>query len=153
MNVLIVDDHALFRSGLKLLLSGLSDDARFDEVASVEEALAAGVAPDLVLLDLNLRGVSGLDAMARMREALPDASIVVLSGEEDPGLIRAAIEAGASGFIPKASTAEVMIGALRLVLAGGIYLPPLVLGPMRSIAAADREDVERRHPRTTADEA
>ncbi|MFM1991963.1 MAG: hypothetical protein RJA99_4920 [Pseudomonadota bacterium] len=127
MKLLLVDDHSLFRSGLRLLLSGLDESVSFDEAGSVEEIPADLSQPDLVLLDLNLRGVSGRRALARLREVLPDAPIVALSGEEDPDLIRRMIEDGASGFIPKASTPGVMIGALRLVLAGGVYLPPAVL--------------------------
>lgn len=127
MKLLLVDDHSLFRSGLRLLLSDLDDSVSFDEAGSVEELPTDLPAPDLVLLDLNLRGVSGRPALGRLRERLPDPPIVALSGEEDPELIRCVIEDGASGFIPKASTPAVMIGALRLVLAGGIYLPPAVL--------------------------
>lgn len=150
MNILIVDDHALFRGGLRLLLSDLDESVRFAEAGSVEEALARPDDVQLVLLDLHLRGVSGRTALARIREDLPAAMVVVLSGEEDPRLIREAIDDGAAGFIPKASTPDVMIGALRLILAGGIYLPPQVLLPgwarahggagpaMRSPAERDR---------------
>lgn len=127
MKLLLVDDHSLFRSGLRLLLSDLDESVSFDEAGSVEEIPADLPAPDLVLLDLNLRGVSGRCALERLRDRLPEVPIVALSGEEDPELIRSVIADGASGFIPKASTPGVMIGALRLVLAGGIYLPPAVL--------------------------
>ncbi|MFN9772878.1 MAG: response regulator [Burkholderiales bacterium] len=127
MLVLLIDDHALFRSGMRLLLSDLDETIDFVEAASVEEVSSAARRPDLVLLDLNLRGVSGMTAFARIRALLPESTVVALSGEEDPSLIREVIEDGASGFIPKASTPEVMIGALRLVLAGGVYLPPAVL--------------------------
>ncbi|MEI7444271.1 MAG: response regulator transcription factor [Burkholderiales bacterium] len=136
MKLLLVDDHSLFRSGLRLLLSDLDDSVSFDEAGSVEELPVDLAAPDLVLLDLNLRGVSGRPALERLRERLPDAPIVALSGEEDPELIRCVIEDGASGFIPKASTPAVMIGALRLVLAGGIYLPPAVLRAAPSMPPA-----------------
>lgn len=136
MKLLLVDDHSLFRSGLRLLLSDLDESVSFDEAGSVEEIPADLPMPDLVLLDLNLRGVSGRCALERLRERLPDAPIVALSGEEDPELIRRVIEDGASGFIPKASTPGVMIGALRLVLAGGIYLPPAVLRSAPSVPGA-----------------
>jgi DNA-binding NarL/FixJ family response regulator len=135
MNVLLVDDHALFRSGLKLLLSDLDESVVFAEACAVEEVDHLAAPPDLVLLDLNLRGASGLAAIHHALRRLPDASIVALSGEEDPQLIREVIEAGAAGFIPKASTPEVMIGALRLVLAGGTYLPRSVLGAPERVAA------------------
>ena len=80
-----------------------------------------------MLLDLKMPGLNGLDALAALREAAPGMPLVVLSGESDPGVVRAAIEGGAMGFIPKSSTPEVLIQALRLVLAHGVYLPPLVL--------------------------
>lgn len=146
MLVLLVDDHALFRSGMRLLLSDLDETVDFVEAASVEEVPPAGRRPELVLLDLNLRGASGLCAFARIRALLPESTVVALSGEEDPALIREVIEGGASGFIPKASTPEVLIGALRLVLAGGVYLPPAVLErragvPATAVSAGTSLDV------------
>lgn len=127
ITLLVVDDHALFRGGMRLLLADLGVSARVLEADSVEAAVAMDERPDLVLLDLHLCGLSGQLALSMIRERMPDATVVALSGEEDPGLIRATIEEGASGFIPKTSTPGVMIGALRLVLAGGVYLPPQVL--------------------------
>lgn len=127
MKILLVDDHALFRAGLRLLLSDLDESIVFVEAASVEDVAAAPTDADLVLLDLTLRGTSGQAALERIAELMPGATVVALSGEEDPRLIRRVIEAGAAGFIPKSSTPKVMIGALKLVLAGGVYLPPDVL--------------------------
>lgn len=127
MNVLLIDDHVLFRKGLILLLDGLREGSlAFTEADGVGSAESVAV-PDLVLLDLHLRGIDGTDALAEARTKFPSATIVVISGEEDPALIRRCIDLGASGFIPKSSTQSVLISALRLVLAGGVYLPPLVL--------------------------
>ena len=78
---------------------------------------------DLILLDLNLPGVGNLEALASIRDAFPQAPVVVLSGEDDPRMIRATIEHGAMGFVPKSSTPEILIQALRLILAHGVYLP------------------------------
>jgi DNA-binding NarL/FixJ family response regulator len=129
MNVLVVDDHALFREGLKFLLPELDRTLVLDEAGDCAKALerAAERAYDLVLLDLHLPGLHGMDALAALREALPATPIVVLSGEDNRAVVRAAIDAGAMGFIPKSSTREVLIQALRLVFAGGVYLPPTVL--------------------------
>ena len=129
MNILLVDDHALFRSGLKFLLQQLDTGLVLDEAGNCAQALerAAARRYDLVLLDLNMPGVSHLDALAALRDAVPDAPVVVLSGEADPNVVRAAIERGAMGFIPKSATPEVLIEALRLVLAHGVYLPLEVL--------------------------
>ena len=130
MKLLLVDDHALFREGLKLLLAGLDSQAKLDEAGDLDQALAlaADEAFDLILLDLKMPGPNGLHALGTLRDATAGAPIVVLSGEDDPVVVRAAIEHGAMGFIPKSSTPEVLIQALRLVLARGVYLPPLALG-------------------------
>jgi DNA-binding NarL/FixJ family response regulator len=129
MNILLIDDHVLFREGLKFLLRSLDAALEVDEAGDCAGALehAARRGYDLVLLDLKMPGVAGLDALAALREAIPAAPLVVLSGEDSAGVVRAAIEGGAMGFIPKSSTPEVLIQALRLVLARGVYLPPAVL--------------------------
>jgi DNA-binding NarL/FixJ family response regulator len=129
MNVLLIDDHALFREGLKFLLRTLDAALAVDEAGNCAKALehAAARSYDLVLLDLKMPGVDGLDALAALRDAIPAAPLVVLSGEDNAAVVRAAIERGAMGFIPKSSTPEVLIQALRLVLARGVYLPPTVL--------------------------
>jgi DNA-binding NarL/FixJ family response regulator len=139
MNVLLVDDHALFREGLKFLLGSLDAALRVDEAGDCAKALehAAARSYDLVLLDLKMPGTAGLDALQALRDAIPAAPLVVLSGEDNPAVVRAAIERGAMGFIPKSSTPEVLIQALRLVLARGVYLPPAVLD-----AAADPQPAD-----------
>ncbi|HEY1290575.1 MAG TPA: response regulator transcription factor [Burkholderiales bacterium] len=139
MNILLIDDHALFREGLKFLLRSLDAALEVDEASDCTRALehAAKRAYDLVLLDLKMPGVAGLDALVALRDAIPEAPLVVLSGEDAPGVVRAAIERGAMGFIPKSSTPEILIQALRLVLARGVYLPPAVLDGERAAAAPE----------------
>lgn len=138
MNILLVDDHALFRGGLKSLLKELGAGLVLDEAGNCSQALqqAAGRRYDLILLDLNMPGLNRLDALAALRDAAPDAPVVVLSGETEPNLVRATIERGAMGFIPKSATPEVLIEALRLVLAHGVYLPLEVLESMNAAAPA-----------------
>ena len=125
MNILLVDDHVLFREGLKFLLRQLEQGLQLEEAGSCAQALERIGARryDLILLDLNMPGMNRLDALGALRDAAPDAPVVVLSGEGDPAVVRAAIERGAMGFIPKSATPEVLIQALRLVLAHGVYLP------------------------------
>jgi DNA-binding NarL/FixJ family response regulator len=125
VNLLLIDDHALFREGLKFLLRGLDERVAIDEAPSCAAALArqGQTAYDLILLDLNLPDRSDLDALATVRDAFGETPIVVLSGEDDPRIIRATIEHGAMGFVPKSSTPEILIQALRLILARGVYLP------------------------------
>jgi DNA-binding NarL/FixJ family response regulator len=141
VHILLVDDHVLFREGLKFLLRSLDAAVELDEAGDRAQALerAAARAYDLILLDLKMPGVAGMDVLRAMREAVPETPLVVLSGEEDPHVVRAAIELGAMGFIPKSSTPEVLIQALRLVLAHGVYLPPAVLD-QRVATPAPRPD-------------
>ena len=128
MNVLIVDDHVLFRQGLIFLLSELDETLQFHQAGSSAQALDLCEASkmDLVLLDLHLPGEEKL-ANFDVLKTSSGAPIVVLSSEDNPLVIRHAIETGASGFVPKSATPEVLIAALKLILAGGIYLPPNVL--------------------------
>jgi DNA-binding NarL/FixJ family response regulator len=131
MKTLLVDDHALFRKGLKFLLADLEQDIEFFECQSIHELVkhtAENI--DLVLLDLNIPGADGLSGLNAVRELYPDAAVVILSGQEEPRFVKAVVNAGAAGFIPKSSTPEIMVSALRLVLAGGVYLPPLSLEVM-----------------------
>jgi DNA-binding NarL/FixJ family response regulator len=126
---MLVDDHAMFRQGLKFLLSDLDQSLHFSEAGSCDQAISIyHEAPvDLILLDLNMPGSDGLGALRQITSTAQGVPTVVLSGENDPGIIRAAIERGASGFVPKASSSEILVAALRLILAGGIYLPPNAL--------------------------
>lgn len=130
MRVLLVDDHHLFRQGLKFLLADLDARIEFFEADTMDGALAlaaAGAMMELVLLDLYMPGASGMPTLEAIRLAFDSAVVVVLSSEDDSSVIRQAIEHGAAGFVPKSSTPQVLVAALRLVLAGGIYLPPHVL--------------------------
>jgi len=138
LHLLLIDDHALFREGLKFLLRGLDEHLAIDEAGSVAAAIARQDSGpfDLILLDLNLPGVGNLEALATIRGAFPQAPVVVLSGEDDPRMIRATIEHGAMGFVPKSSTPEILIQALRLILAHGVYLPVSALDSEEAHAGA-----------------
>ncbi len=145
MKLLLVDDHALFREGLRLLLVGLDSDVEVEEAEDCARALerVAARSYDLILLDLKMPGLGGLDALDAVRDAAA-VPIVVLSGEDDPTTVRAAIERGAMGYIPKSSTPQVLIQALRLVLAHGIYLPPISIGGTSpSSTAANNAPISR----------
>lgn len=125
MNVLLIDDHALFRQGLKFLLSSLDDKLEFFEASSCDEAvaLASSKSVQLLLLDFYLPGVDGFDALKTAKEAFESSIVVILSGEHSSTVIRESIERGAAGFIPKSSSHECLIAALKLILAGGVYIP------------------------------
>jgi len=130
MHLLLADDHALFREGFGLLLQQLEVDVRITEACSFDRALAsAQVEPDLdiALLDLNMPGMHGVEGIARFREQARDVAVVVISASEDAADIRRMLDAGAVGYIPKSSSSQVMLSALRLVLAGGVYVPVDIL--------------------------
>lgn len=130
LKILLIEDHALVRCGIRMQLRDFDDRLDLSETGSCAEALLLrGTEFNLILLDMGLPGLHGIESIPVIREAFPASAVVVVSGEENPGLIRKAIDAGASGYIPKSSSSsELMLGALRLVLAGGVYLPPEVFG-------------------------
>ena len=132
LKVLVVDDHAIIRQGMRGVLAQLGDGEAVDvlEAAGYGEALdriAATPDLDLVLLDLRMPDVSGFAALADIEDRHPDVPVVIMTGEEDPALVREAFEHGALGFIPKSSAPPVILAALRLVLSGGTYVPPQIM--------------------------
>lgn len=131
MQILIVDDHLLFAESLRLLLLGTLDaDGSVRCANSGAAALEAArqLAPELVLLDWNLGSEPSQEALIEaLKTELPEARLVVVSGEAHAEVVRRAIDAGAAGFVPKESTPALLIGALRLIADGGIYLPPQLL--------------------------
>ena len=138
MKALVVDDHPLIQEAIGNVLRQLDARAQIVVADDAERGLAAagdGRGLDLVLLDLNLPGLSGLDALKRFRRKLPDVPVVVLSAASDASTVVASIDAGAAGYIPKSSSNNVMVSAVRLVLAGGKYLPPELLSPAARVAA------------------
>jgi two-component system response regulator NreC len=136
MRVVIADDHALVRSGLRMLLESEGDFEVVAEAGTADEAVRAArlEKPDVVLLDVVMPGRSGLDALDDVLEAAPDAKVLVLSMQDDPRYVREAFAAGASGYLLKEAADAELVAALREVAAGGRYVHP-ALGAR--IAAAD----------------
>ena len=127
MKILLADDHALFREGVKQMLADLHPCVETVEVANGAELVRlAQTRPhfDLALIDLAMPEVDGFTGLAVFRAQAPGVPVVVLSASEDPADAQAALEGGAAGFISKSSSSEVILCALRLVLAGGVYTPP-----------------------------
>lgn len=130
MKILLVDDHALFRAGMRLLLDTVARGAEVFEAASVQEALAlARTHPDLplALLDLALEDGDGLAALATLRREAPEVAVVVVSASSDGATVRACLDAGAMSFIPKSLGAQTLAHAVQQVLAGRTYLPEELL--------------------------
>lgn len=152
MRVLICDDHALFRAGLRLVLSDLEPAAELIEATEGAEALRMAAANDdldLVLLDLHMPGMDGWAGLRRLRRAFPSLPVVIVSASEDADEIRAALDGGASGFIPKGSSPKELIAALRLVLGGGIYVPRAALST-RDRGEASAARLRRQRERANA---
>lgn len=140
MDILIIDDHPLFRAGIATVVAGIADDARLIELSSCEQALewlAVNPPPAVVLLDLKLPGMDGMTGLSLLRDASPTTPVVVLSATEEGSSVRQAITQGAMGYIPKSSGSDVIANAIRLVLAGGIYLPLSVMEEPAAASAAE----------------
>lgn len=125
MRILIVDDHPLMADAIGLAMSTLDRATEVETTGNLAGAIARAqkAAFDLCLLDLGLPDCSGLQALERMRDALPDLPVVVVSGSDDAGNVLKALDLGAMGYIPKTSPRDVLLGAVRLVASGGIYVP------------------------------
>jgi len=110
MNIMILDDHELFSEGLKLLLEGLRIDLTISQATTTSQALKFENKESfrLILLDYNLKGTSGSEAIRLIRQTFSNSMVVVISSEEGPGLIKESIDLGASGFIPKSSSKDVL---------------------------------------------
>ena len=146
MKALLVDDHALFRSGLMLLLGMRFPDVVMREADGLTAALAHLKAePDieLVLLDLGLRDSEGLPTLRQLRAVSDELTIVVLSASDDADTMIAALNEGAAGFIPKTTRMGAVEQALRLVLGGGIYLPPAIYSAVAPTPAVAQSDEDR----------
>ena len=130
MKILVVDDHPLICEALRQVLRALDPNIEVLEAGGGREALAAAEESDhldLTLLDLALPDADGFEVLRGLRERHPSFPVVVLSASEQPEFVMRALDAGAMGFIPKTSSNELLLGALRLVLSGGVYLPAEVL--------------------------
>ncbi|MEO3714754.1 response regulator transcription factor [Roseateles flavus] len=139
MKVLLIDDHPLILSALQTVISGLDEGV---EMVGVETAAAARQRLkdeddfDLVLLDLQLGDASGFDVLEEFRSVYPALPVVVISASDRASDVIRSIDMGAMGFVPKRSSTEVLSQALRLVMSGGIYVPPMSLGTEAPAPAA-----------------
>jgi len=128
VRLLIADDHAVLREGLRLLLDGTEGLEVVAEAADGEEAVrkAHELAPDAVLLDLSMPKLGGLEAIRLIKERLPATKVIVLTVHDQDQYVFGALKAGASGYLLKESGASEILAALRVVAAGGYYLSPRI---------------------------
>ncbi|MCB0873398.1 MAG: response regulator transcription factor [Thermoleophilia bacterium] len=148
IRVLVVDDHAVLRSGLRLLLERERGLAFAGEAATAEEALRCleRTEPDIVLLDLQMPGIGGLEATKRIRDRRPGVRVLVLSMFDEADDVRRAFAAGADGYLVKTAADEELVRALRAVADGERYLHPS-LGAKLAQPAASEGPVDELSPR------
>lgn len=130
MQILVADDHELFRDGLRLVLEDLAEGVSVRMAATYDETLNLVMdepRPELVLLDLVMPGMPWTDGLRALANRAPGIPVIVLSASENQRLVMESLRLGARGFIPKTSSSKVMLSAINLVLSGGCYLPPSVL--------------------------
>jgi len=139
VNILLVEDHAIVRAGLRRLLSALPAD--IVECANGQDALALlrGPAPDVVILDLNLPGIGGLELLRRMLKDAPGLRVLVLTMHAEPLYAARALDAGAKGYVSKNATPDELLTAVRRVARGGRYVEAEIAQELavQSIAAGD----------------
>lgn len=131
LKIIIADDHALVRGGLAQLVKLVERNVEIYETndfSQTLELLSKDKDADLVLLDLLMPGMDGIDGIKQICKQWPDVPVIIVSAKENITAIRNALSAGAMGYIPKTSSPDVMMSAIRLVLSGGVYVPPHVLG-------------------------
>jgi DNA-binding NarL/FixJ family response regulator len=127
LKILVIEDHALVREGLLQALKSLEENVQTlgaPDADSALEVLAGDEEVDLILLDLMLPGTSGMALLGVLRKRYPAVPVVILSALDEPDTVTRALRQGAAGFVPKSSSTEVMLDALRQVLAGEVFLPP-----------------------------
>ena len=126
MDILLVDDHPIIHETLRAMVRSLRPSVEFHSQFDLDAGLAEARRLDelkLVLLDLGLPGCSGTQALQKFRNAVPHARVVVISADEDPERVRAALDEGAASYLPKTLRPKAMVDALRVVLDGGVHSP------------------------------
>ncbi|MBM3144229.1 MAG: response regulator transcription factor [Chloroflexi bacterium] len=126
IRLLLVDDHAVVRSGLRMLLEGEEDVQIVGEAGMASEAinLTPDLRPDVILMDIGLPDISGIDATRQIKDLWPDTAIVALTIHEDEEYFFKMLEAGASGYVPKRAAPEELLTAIRVAASGEVYLYP-----------------------------
>jgi two-component system response regulator NreC len=143
-SVVVVDDHAVVRSGLRLLLDNQDDIEVVGEAGNAKDAIfrARALKPDVILLDVVMPGESGIDVLPQLRKESPETKVLVLSMQDDPSYVREAFAAGASGYVLKEAADEEVVAAVREVAGGGSYVHPALGARLVAAEAAERAAAE-----------
>jgi two-component system response regulator NreC len=144
ISVVLVDDHAVVRSGIRLLLDRQEDIEVVGEAGNAKDALfrARALKPDVILLDVVMPGESGIDVLPRLLEESPETKVLVLSMQDDPSYVREAFAAGAQGYVLKEAADEEVVSAVREIAKGGRYVHPTLGARMVAAEAEDRAAAE-----------
>jgi DNA-binding NarL/FixJ family response regulator len=147
IRVLIVDDHAVVRSGLRLLLAAEEDIEPVGEAGSARDAIfqARALKPDVILLDIVMPEQTGLDVLPQLMHESPDVKVLILSMQDEPRYVREAFAAGASGYVLKEAVDNEVVAAVREVAGGGRYVNP-ALGARLVAAEAEAERLADEDP-------
>jgi len=151
IRALVVDDHAVVRSGIKLLLDREDDIEVVGEAGNAKDAIfrVRALKPDVILLDVVMPGESGIDVMPSLLKESPDTKVLVLSMQDDPSYVREAFAAGASGYVLKEAADEEVVAAVREIANGGRYVHPalgarMVAAEAEARAAAEADPLSER---------
>jgi two-component system response regulator NreC len=144
IQIVVVDDHAVVRSGLRMLLAAEEDLAVVGEASDAREAVFEVRAhqPDVILLDVVMPGESGIEALPKLLHEAPEAKVLVLSMQDDPNYVREAFAAGASGYVLKEAVDAEVVDAIRQVASGGRYVHPVLGARMVAAEAAAQAAAE-----------
>ena len=142
--VLIVDDHAVVRAGLRLLLDAEPDIEVVGEAGSVDQAIfeARALKPDVILMDVVMPGRSGIEGAPAVLHEAPDAKLLVLSMQDDPTYVREAFAAGASGYVLKEAADTELVAAIREVASGNQYVHPSLGARLAAAEAESRHGID-----------
>jgi DNA-binding NarL/FixJ family response regulator len=151
IRTVIVDDHAVVRSGIKLLLDREDDMEVVGEAGTAKDAIfrARALKPDVILLDVVMPGQSGIEVLPSLLKEAPETKVVVLSMQDDPSYVREAFAAGASGYVLKEAADEEVVAAVREIAAGGRYVHPelgarMIQAEAEARAAAEADPLSER---------
>jgi two-component system response regulator NreC len=144
IKVVVVDDHAVVRSGLRLLLDAHDEIEVVGEAGNARDAIfrARALKPDVMLLDVVMPGASGIEVLPELLKESPETKVLILSMQDDPSYVREAFAAGASGYVLKEAADEEVVSAVRAIAKGGRYVHPTLGARMVAAEAQERAAVE-----------
>ena len=149
--VLLVDDHAVVRSGLRSLLAAEADFEVVGEASNARDAIfeARSLKPDVIVLDVVMPGESGIEVLPKLKKEAPDTKVLVLSMQDDPRYVREAFAQGANGYVLKEAADAEVVGAVREIAGGGEYVHPalgarMVAAEAQARAAAEADPLSER---------